>query len=175
MKRKVLLIARILVVGIIVALYLLGFSYGYSRVEIRYFTYLAIIGAIILLVVLFVTLVFIGNFINSLMGVRKQPSLYDEVRSILRDTLLPLGFEEHEQNAGWVRTVEFSRGNYLLKLGAHMADGEFFLTADSQPQGAKKFYKLHDFSVEGNESIANAFKTQITKKLNAWLTERKFE
>jgi len=127
MKRKVLLIARILVVGIIVALYLLGLSYGYSRVEIGYFTYLAIIGAIILPVVLFVTLVFIRNFINSLMRIRKQPSLYDEVTSILHDTLLPLGFEEHEQNAGWVRTVQFSRGKYLLKPGAHMADGEFVL------------------------------------------------
>jgi len=65
---------------------------------------------------------------------RSRPKFFEEMRSVLRSSLLPLGFAERGEQMGWVRTSTFSHGEYTVSLLTHSADLDFILSAASKSE-----------------------------------------
>ncbi len=169
MKKPTVIIVSVITIGIVLGLYLLGFKYGYSSLQTKYLIIPAVIIGFFLIVAALLIIIFLVDIIKSSRGVKKQSSLYDEIRLILRNTLIPLGFNEHEQNVGWIMTVEFLRDKYLVRLGCHIADGDYILVASSKGDVDEEGKEIYDISVNGDKANGEDFKTQASANLKAWL------
>jgi hypothetical protein len=103
---------------------------------------------------------------------RNHPKFFEEMRSVLRSSLRPLGFAESEKQMGFVRESKFSHGEYTLSLWMHGADLEFILSASKSEIRHRQKIPVNDFLVKGHLANPDKFKSESIAKLNEWLKER---
>ena len=104
---------------------------------------------------------------------RNRPKFFEEMRSVLRSSLRPLGFAESKDQMGWIRQADFSHGEYTVSLSTHDYDLDFILSAASKSEirdGQK--IPVNDFVVKGQLAEPDKFKSESIAKLNEWLKER---
>jgi hypothetical protein len=104
---------------------------------------------------------------------KSRPNFFEEMKSALDSTLLPLGFKEKEERTGWIREAKYSHNEFVVSLLTHDADLEFSLSASrkSEIKDGQKI-PIDDFLVNGHLSKPDEFKSEAIAKLNEWLIEK---
>jgi hypothetical protein len=97
----------------------------------------------------------------------KHPNFFEEIQSLLRTELIPLGFEESKGPMGRMKDVEYTQGNLSVKLSLDIMDSLYYLSARSDKEKGSYFT---DFSLEGHISEADKFKSDSMARLNGWLS-----
>ena len=109
-----------------------------------------------------------------------HPEFFEEMQSVLRSILLPLGFQEEKVKKRDVDIrepktyVDFKRDKFTVSLWFYMIDSSYNLDAWHWKKREKdRRKKVNDFSLEGWDiSEADEFKSVAIKKLNEWLVEQ---
>lgn len=128
---------------------------------------------LILIAVLFLIVMAGVSSVDTAKVSKSRPKFFEEMKSALDSTLLPLGFKTKEERMGWIREVKYSHDEFVVSLLTHDADLEFSLSASSKSEikdGQKS--PIHDFLVSGHLSKPDEFKSEAIAKLNEWLTEK---
>jgi len=100
---------------------------------------------------------------------RVQPYFYEEIQSILRTTLIPLGFEEKEES-GRSKYTSYSKGDLSVWVTWDILDSVIYVGASSRNES------VPDFKTEcWDMKDADEFKTESSAKLNQWLAQQKVE
>ena len=95
-----------------------------------------------------------------------RPDFFEEMQSMLRTNLIPLGFRESKGPMGRMRTVVYTNGNLSVKLDLDIMDSLYYLQAGSNLESGSF---LMDFFLEGHISQAGKFKDDSMAHLNEWL------
>jgi hypothetical protein len=141
---------------------------------------LEILGGVILL--LFGTGLLWGNlrakeYYNKPVDERLTDPVYVELRTFIRETLLPLGFQEKQEDAGIGFNATYSRAELTVQLGKDVRDNYYFFQSANKLNIVKdESFNLpnHDFTIGDDAKNAESFKSKVRIMLQNWVAEQKF-
>lgn len=105
---------------------------------------------------------------------RLTDPVYVELRTYLREALLPIGFTEVQEEDGLWFAATYSHGERSVRLGKDLREGEYYFGVSNhlnivESDGKSVNLTQYDDVVE-NGSNLEKFKGQVRKKLTDWLT-----
>jgi hypothetical protein len=116
------------------------------------------------------------GFLSNLFGKKESahPNLFEEMQSVLRTSLLQLGFEE-KVGSGRSKYAEYSRGELYVWLTWDILDSIYYVSASSKTDVVNdKKSPVLDFRTEcSSMKKADEFKRESIEKLNAWLVQKR--
>lgn len=169
-KKRLRQIVLIIIVG---GLFIAGLVEAYLSLTLEQFLeqflfgFLRILAIPVGIIFLFFVLWLLTN-IGTFKAERKHPNFFEEMQTILRATLLPLGFEEREGPRGLARHVDYLRDEYRVKLWLDVRDSLYFLEPSST---TNRHERLYDFRIQYPITKADRFRSEVIEKLNEWLIE----
>jgi hypothetical protein len=128
--------------------------------------------------ILVVVMIWIRWNNNKPIDERIKDPVYMELRSYLRDTLLPAGFEEEQTDMGLGFTTTYSLGELSVRLGKDIRENQYFFGVASKPNfvemdGKSVNVPNYDDIEEYGGNLTEGFKSQVREKLTDWLASRK--
>src|SRR5262245_31374326 len=69
----------------------------------------------------------------------KRPNFFEEMQSTLGNILVPLGFYETKGPPDRMRSIEYTKGNLLVKLDLDIMDSLYYLSAKSRNEKGSYF------------------------------------
>jgi len=132
----------------------------------KYFVYVLV--GIPLLLLAMAGVIWIRNIFSGEISARKKhPNFYEEIQTLLREELVPLGFTERNGPNGRSRYVVYSQDEYSVTLTEDIMDSIYYVTAATSLNTEKQ---KKDFSIECTSMRqADEFKSNVIDKVNDWL------
>ena len=175
MNRRFNPVVTIVVAALVVIILYFASSWKMFDTFVAYFkTSLGIlIGLVLLGVVAVVGSIWVRSWSHA-NTTKKRPNFFEEMQSVIRATLLPLGFEEKE-GSGRSRFAEYSKDEFSVCLTLDIMDSIYYVTASRNSKVADDQRKPKpDFTVEcDNLGKADEFKSESIAKLKEWLIEKR--
>lgn len=130
------------------------------------------------LLIIAVGMIWIIWYNNKPIEKRITDPVYIELRSHLRDTLLPAGFKEEQNDVGLGFTTTYSLGELSVRLGKDLREDQYFFGVASKSNFVERDGKPvnvpnYDDIEEYGGKLTEDFKNQVRKKLTDWLVDRK--
>ncbi len=142
---------------------------------------LEILGGVVLLLI--GTGLLWGNlrakeYYNKPVDERLTDPVYVELRSFFRATLLPIGFQEKQEDAGIGFNATYSRAELTVQLGKDVRDNYYFFQVANKINIVKlkdESFNLpnYDFTIGDDAKNAESFKSKVRIMLHNWLVEQK--
>lgn len=108
---------------------------------------------------------------------RMTDPVYLELRSFLRETLLPVGFGEEQEGGGLVFTSTYTLGELSVRLGKDLREDQYFFGIANQSNNVEINGMIthapdYDF-IDAPGGEVEGFKDRVRKRLTDWLGARK--
>ena len=114
---------------------------------------------------------------DSIFAKRKHSRFFKEIQSVLRNTLLPLGFNEKEKmEAGYrykmpEKSVQFKLAEFTVFFWFNFKDSSYNLDIYHllKDEDGQKNKTVQDHAITADISEGNQFKREVIEKLNDWI------